>query len=79
MLTYFQTIEVINGKELPKVAIIQRNCRFPTEPERSWQEWYNIGRCLAQMRVDHELKHCNCTLHTAPVICTFRFHLRMNG
>lgn len=61
-----------NDKEIQNISIEQRNCRFPYEIQHISQEWYSFPRCLTQLRVEYELKNCNCTLHTAPEFCTYQ-------
>lgn len=69
-----QTIEMFNSIDVLSKTIDQRQCRFPEEHLDDWEWPYSFSSCLTRLRINLELKMCNCTLHTSPSKCKCRLH-----
>lgn len=59
-----------NSVNTREESIAKRQCRFPDERWPSTATLpYSYASCLTYVRVQFELKLCNCTIHTSPIEC----------
>lgn len=65
----FHTTETVNSNNIREESFTKRACRFPDERLPSVSDPYSFASCLNHRRVQMEIQHCNCTLHTSPVEC----------
>lgn len=72
-------MRVINSDDFQDLSIEKRMCRFPHE---RWHAnaslHYSFISCEIYMRVENEMKNCNCTLHFAPSECNFENWFQIN-
>lgn len=68
-----QTYETLNDPDIKALPLDQRLCRFHDEKINLYKTNitlpYSVSACFSMLRLETEIKYCNCTIHTSPKIC----------
>ncbi|KAL9918320.1 uncharacterized protein ACN427_000702 [Glossina fuscipes fuscipes] len=65
----FNVEEYHNDIAVRHEPITSRLCKFPDEKDEGSPWHYSTSTCMSYLRIQYELKECNCTHFTSPKRC----------